>query len=237
MSDFFLMQNKITATPDGATVTPVDDYTIWLRCADVSDTFGSLASVIADTTAMETLCNNLNALRYMVRSEDVIMPAVLANSNWIAELKACAYAVSIPTMTNYTVPSGEASASSEFSSEHNAWRAFDKDIRHFSFGAVTGWLQYQFEMPVYVFQMGFANYQGNYGFKDITIQGSNNGSTFTNIKNITISSVGTASVNLSEFFTIVNSTAYDYWRLNVTSNYGQTDSAIIEVQFYGLDLS
>jgi hypothetical protein len=54
--------------PDGATVTPVDDYTIWLRCAELPNIYGSLANVLADSAAMTTLMSSENAVNYMLRS-------------------------------------------------------------------------------------------------------------------------------------------------------------------------
>jgi hypothetical protein len=54
--------------PDGATVTPVDDYTIWLRCAELPNTYGSLANVLANSATMTILMSSENAVAYMVRS-------------------------------------------------------------------------------------------------------------------------------------------------------------------------
>ena len=118
-------------TPDGATVTPVDDYRIWLRCAELPNTYGSLANVIANSTAMETLCNNLNALRYMRRSSSTILPAIYADSDWVAELKASIYAVKVPTMTGYTTPSGEVTASGYYNG-FLPWWAFALNIPYIS---------------------------------------------------------------------------------------------------------
>lgn len=110
---------------DGATVMPVDDYVIWLQCAGLDNPYGSLANVIADTTAMETLCNNLNALRYMVRSEDVIMSAVMANSDWVLALDSSAYSIKVPTMTSDTTPSGITKFAVNNTSRTDAYKMFN----------------------------------------------------------------------------------------------------------------
>ena len=60
---------------------------LWLRCAGISPNgYADLAAVIADSDAKTILCDNLNALRYMVRSDSTIMSAVLASSDWIVAL-------------------------------------------------------------------------------------------------------------------------------------------------------
>jgi len=112
--------------PDGATKIPVDNYKTWLLCAGIPDTFGSLANVIASASARATLCNNLNALRYMVRSITTIMPAVLASSDWITALQGSTYCVKTPTMTSDTAPSGRAFADSVLEAGYEAFKAFDK---------------------------------------------------------------------------------------------------------------
>ena len=72
---------------DGETVEPVNDYTVWLKCADIPNTFGSLANVIADAGAMDTLSNEENAVNYMVRSS-AIMTAVIASSTAMTAVAA-----------------------------------------------------------------------------------------------------------------------------------------------------
>lgn len=236
---------------DGATVTPVDDYTIWLKCAGVTDTFRSLANVIANADARETLCNNINALRYMVRSEDVIMPAVLANANWLSELDVCSYAITTPTMTSATAPSGVVSATNQIASLE-AYKAFNKDATTKNAGwlAETGvtvpvYIQYQFANTDYrVYKTKLTTYtpysSGISGkFK---IQGSTDGTSFVDL-------VTNVSFN-STFDTIVNSIAlaetnglYQYFRLvytelSVPYIHKSGDYALFtaEVEFYVLDL-
>ncbi len=241
MADFFLMQNKIITVPYGATITPVDDYVIWLRCAELPNTYGSLANVLADSNAMEVLCNNLNALRYMVRSEDVIMPAVLADSDWVTELDTCAYAVTIPTMTSNDAPSGIASASSVSLDYYHAWKAFDKVLATANAWAVpdgthTGWLQYQFPQNVRVYrgriQGGVAT---NRMWKTVQMQSSSNGSSFTNMTAV-INVIN--SITAPTDFVILDNADVAYWRLNCLSDYNAATGVLLyELYLYGLDLS
>jgi hypothetical protein len=240
MADFFLIQPRISPAPDGSTVNPVDDYAIWLRCAGLPNSYGSLANVIADSNAMEVLCNNLNALRYMVRSEDVIMPSVLADSDWIAELDACAYAVTIPTMTANDAPSGTASASASVL-PYDAWQAFNKDATWPSAWAITngshtGWLQYQFTKNVRVYR---GRIQGSVNtwrmWKTVQMQSSSNGSSFTNMTSV-INVINSTTVPTD--FVISDNADVAYWRLNCLSDYNDVDGAILhELYLYGLDLS
>ncbi len=230
-----ILGNINTVMPDGATVTPVDDYAIWLECAELPNTYGSLANVIADTTAMETLCNNLNALRYMVRSASTILPEVLADADWIAGLKACAYATQVPTMTGYTTPSGVVSASS-YSGSQWPYNAFANSSTYFwKFTLASAAIAYTFLTKVWVFSVGFSTTASQYGIKTFSLQGSSDGVSYTDLLGST-EAIKNTSVQL---FTLglLSSESFNTIRLNISRGYAVGDTRVRYLQFYGLDLN
>ena len=229
--------------PDGATVTPVDDYTIWLRCAELRNTYGSLANVIANSTAMETLCNNLNALRYMVRSTASILPAVLADSGWVTALDSSAYATHTPTMTSNTTPSGVASWSwsSPGYSGSLPWRAFDKDdwaALPPDYATKTGYYQYEFHDAVWIYKVKY-DLTGltTQSAKDPVLSVSDDGSTFTTI--VSQKTLAQASTSYHVRDTNLGVGSGKYVRVNVTNNTGGSTipGSFCELEFYGLNLS
>lgn len=80
------------AIPDGRTVTPINDVTIWQKCAGIANpTYTTLAEVLADTGILQILMASDNAVDYLARSKQFIGSLAL-----------------VPTMTSNTTPSGEA---------------------------------------------------------------------------------------------------------------------------------
>ena len=249
MADFFLMQNKIElGLPDGATVTPVDDYVIWLRCAGLPNTYGSLANVIADTTAMEILRNNVNALRYMVRSISTIQPAVLANASWVTALKSSIYAVFVPTMTSNTVPNGEVIYSTFVNATYSAWKAFDGDdaTPWFPIAGYATWggqyLGYKDTKSVFLFG-GDARFSSNLA-SPVTltykIQCSTDGSAWTDISGNLTRVIASNNDTLQSLGAITaHSVTGLYHRLlAISQSAGSPQGAgIWTMQFYSLDLS
>lgn len=147
---------QIEATPDGSTVTPVNDIQTWLHCANIWDkNYTTLSEVLADTTTLLALINSNNAVDYMVRSHDwcddvcadaTAMTYIGANNyaadtlladsgtgNWLESICNSTYFesvlnVKVPTMTSNTTPSGVASASSSFGANYPAFKALDADV-------------------------------------------------------------------------------------------------------------
>lgn len=144
------IRNLISSTvPDGKTVTPTDDISIWLACGGRSETYTTLSQVLADSTCLSALINDNNAIDYLVRSttwaSDVCgdsgaMSAIggnnyaantlLADSTWFSAIWASAYIdsvfnVKVPDMTSDTTPSGICSASSVYGDANPAWKGFD----------------------------------------------------------------------------------------------------------------
>ena len=70
----------------------------------------------------------------------------------------------VPDMTDYTVPSGVAGASSEYSSSYPAWKAFDTDPSGNSmwisdFSSFPEWIAYEFAtlVPIHAYAITYSN--------------------------------------------------------------------------------
>lgn len=140
----------LNATPEGATVLPINDIQIWLNCANIWDkTYTTLDEVLADNTTLLALISSNNAVDYMARStnwassvtanstamtyigaNDYCANKLLNNSTWCTAICNSTYFesvlnVKVPTMTSDTTPSGTASASSVIATSFAAWKAFN----------------------------------------------------------------------------------------------------------------
>lgn len=120
--------------PDGSTVLPTDDIQTWLKCAGINDktSYTTLADVLGDATTLLALMSDNNAVDYLVRSK-----------SWTGKGL-------VPVMTDATHPSGEASASGQYSTNY-AWKAFDgDDATAWYITAAEGQLYYEFPSAVKV---------------------------------------------------------------------------------------
>lgn len=206
--------------PDGRTVEPTDDIQIWLHCANIWDkSYTTLAEVLADTDTLLALISSNNAVDYMVRS-----------TTWAV---ATAF---VPNMTGYTTPEGEVLYSSEYPGIP-AWQLFDGDnsTRWVSYAA-TDYAGYKFTSKKIVSSLWYYQVASNATElgrlpKNFTLQGSNDGSTWTDIQ----SYVGLQQQNNK--FSTTNTTEYQYYRINITSNYGQSVIQINELQFYSASVT
>lgn len=233
----FLLNPFILSTigiPNGSTVTPVDDYTIWLACAEISNTYGSLAAVIADSTAKSTLCNNKNALRYMVRSMSTIIPAVFANAGWVTALGVSTYATVVPIMTSDTAPSGTASASSVYSAGAEAFRAFMRDAAQYwaptNYEALNSRISYEFPQNVYIYKVVYTNYSNaTFNGRAFKFQGYKDAA-WDDLA--TVTPVSTANVVTTTLITdLIDCPKYGL--LFTTSG----NVVVRQLQFYGLNLT
>lgn len=141
---------ELNDTPEGATVTPVNDIQIWLHCANIWDkTYTTISQVLSDTSTLLALISSNNAADYMARStnwassvcanstamgyignNNYCANKLIANSTWRTAICNSSYFESVlnakvPTMTSDTTPSGVASASSVFPGSYEAYKAFD----------------------------------------------------------------------------------------------------------------
>jgi|GEM_PF-728713 len=121
-------------------------------------------------------------------------------------------------------------------SAENYPRLIDNDPTtkyYISYAAV--WVQYQSTAPVVVAQYTItsANDSPSRDPKDWTLQGSNNGSSWTVLD--TQSGQAFATRFLTKSYLIANSTAYTYYRLNITANSGATATQFAELELLGND--
>jgi len=141
----------------------------------------------------------------------------------------------IPTMTSNSTPSGIASASTEISSTYAAWKAFDKIVTGDSGWitasfVTTGWLKYQFALAKIVVSYTITppyTYANDRAPKDFQFQGSNNDTDWTTLDS---QSGITWTSNTPRTFTFSNTTAYLYYRLNVTAIRGSDYVWVCELQ-------
>lgn len=148
----------------------------------------------------------------------------------------------VPTMTDYSVPSGTASASSEVNTGNRAWQAFDDNpgppatagASRWISAATTGTLQYDFGSGVtkiITYYSIVGEFQGetvNRGPKTWTFEGSNNGSSWTVLD--TQTNVAAWVQGEKRTYSVANTTAYRYYRLNITANQGADFVAIQELE-------
>lgn len=210
------------AVPDGRTVTPINDVTIWQQCAGIANpTYTTLGEVLADVGVLSVLMASDNAVDYLVRCKEFIKGENL-----------------VPIMTSNTTPQGEAFASNEYSSDFYAFKAFDGDNDtswSCSIGsqyAVNQYVGYEFINPVVVTSVfilpGEAGNTSANGcrVKNYKIEGSNDG-TWTTLA----SSTYTASNSTGEVLTFNNTSAYRYYRCYVVDNYANLTIFVRTVQF------
>lgn len=126
-----------------------------------------------------------------------------------------------PAMTGLTTPSGTASATSSFVNEE-PWRAFDRSTSSFAtFGTGSGgYLRYDFgsgnsKIINFYSMIGFRSGIGERSPKTWTLEGSNNGTTWTTLDTQTNAPAWTA--NESRTYKTSNTTAYRYYQINVSA--------------------
>ena len=134
----------------------------------------------------------------------------------------------VPTMTDYTVPAGVVAASSEVNTDNRAWRAFDRDSGNTRWLAntTTGWIRYDFGagnakvIRYYAItgQNDTATYRNPLSW---TLDGSNDASSWTTLHSV--ASTPAFSQNETRTFQTTNTTAYRYYRINITAPQAGTD--------------
>ena len=150
------------------------------------------------------------------------------------------YREAVPVMTSDTTPSGVASASSINRTGYNAFKAFDGLVLQTRWtsqvNTTNQWLQYKFDEAKVIEKVsilaGALDVSASYVDMDVTIQGSNDGSSFTDLKSDTI----LASENLiDKYIFLDNKNSYLYYRLQFTGHnvvYSGNWTCIHEFQMY-----
>ena len=148
----------------------------------------------------------------------------------------------IPAMTSNTTPSGECSAGSINSANYAAWKAFDgvwnsqTDRWVTAVNVYGSYLQYKFDEPKEVAKMKI-QFGDMFNSTDVdcgvTIKGSNDGTTFTNLLQFTLQPSDRDKINE---YIIANSDLYSYYRIqfdtyNISTSSGKYNG-IVGVQMY-----
>jgi len=136
----------------------------------------------------------------------------------------------VPTMTTNTTPLGVAAASAFFDAPRDAFAAFNDDLGTYwitTSGTVTGTISYDFGSGVtkiitYYSMVGpwLGEANPNVAPKTWTFEGSNNGSSWTVLDTETAVPVWVAGEKRT--YSTSNTTAYRYYRINVSANQGNT---------------
>ncbi len=146
--------------PDGKTVTPTDDITIWLECADIKNTgYTTVSEVIADAGVLTSVLTNDNANDYLARSttfastitaDNLAMTTIGQNNyaanvllsveDWVTAFYESSYRdivlnVKIPIMTSNTTPSGICSGTSVYGNGADFYKAVDNSATASEFDA------------------------------------------------------------------------------------------------------
>jgi len=148
----------------------------------------------------------------------------------LSSIYAPSYVNLIPAMTSNTLPSPlVASASSAF---YPAWQAFSNNIYQFdgwitTYQTLTGWIQQDLgtgtTISAYQLKATVLNQVDPLARmpKTWTMQGSNNGSSWTTLD--TQTNVPTWSPSEWRIYTIASPASYRYYRLNITANQGSVN--------------
>lgn len=153
------------------------------------------------------------------------------------EMKVC-----VPTMTSNTTPYGEASADSIYGSDYPAWKAFDGDdttFWHSNGGTQDHYIQYKFTNPICVRRFTYSDRRNDTTVRLVTkiiVQGSNDGTNFTDI-------YSTTNIDNTPFvfktYDFDNTNCFLYYRIAVTMQDSGSNSywTVNTIQFFGFDYS
>jgi hypothetical protein len=246
----------LSSVPEGSTVLPTDDVSIWLACGGRTENYTTVSEVLADSTCLLALLSDNNANDYLVRSttwastitadsnamtyiglNNYCANTLIADSVWLNAIANSEYIesvlnVKVPTMTGYTTPEGEVFQSSVNGSRYG-WYAFDNNLANFwaSTSRTNSYIGYRFAQPFRVRAVRIAGGQPDVPTqspKNIIVQCSTNGLVYEDVQSLVVSQYA------DEKFGVINDLEVNYWRVFCTDNYGgPTATAIREIQFYG----
>lgn len=203
-----------------------------------------IEAVSDDINTINDFCANDNAMKWIGLRDYVcdgltaingVEAKFLASEYWERYLKD-----HVPTMTSNTAPYGVASGTSDGS---NAWRAFNGTNES---GSTDAWggsgvnirLAMEFPTPICVKEFEITNRNNStvYAVKDFTLQGSNDGTNWTDLGNYAKQD-GIAN---KEKFSALNNDYYKMYGIYVTSVYDTSSakySRVGQLQFYGRSLN
>lgn len=137
----------------------------------INNTKEIMPIVVNSQTAMDIILKEENIYKYIFGNTEENIPV---NTNWINEILKNNKAIecldnskptTVPNMTGYKTPYGEAKAKSEYSGGKNpAWKAFnsatstENDCWHsYDNDELPQWIQYKFEKPVLIYKFYMQN--------------------------------------------------------------------------------
>ncbi len=243
--------------PDGSTVLPTDDIEILLNCANIWDSpITTLSELLADSTTLETVINDNNAIDYLVRStsfasdiasnqtamsliglNNYASNTLLADSTWLNAICNSAYFnkvlnTSNPTMTSNTTPAGNLASVSD-AYESVAYQIFDNnDTTKWLSMSNNPWAKLELATPFAVnrVMLKYADVARS-DTLTLTIAGSND--------DVTYSTIDTVTTNLNsnaQTFAVLNNTAYKYYKFTWNGYLyisGQYNARVATIQFNG----
>jgi len=198
--------------------------------------FGKAAGDLRTDVYQDILMNQ----RYIADLADPNTAQDAATKNYVDNSTKRNYSGYIPVLeANASRLGFVARASTTINSNYNPYGAFNNfnaDGLNGSWVSATstGWLQIQCPQPVVIWQVALKSRAGLPG-RNITawnIAGSNNGTMFTTLLTSTTALLGAATA--PSFVNISTTTAYQYYRLNITGYVGSVDVGVQVMQLYVL---
>lgn len=241
----------------GDSLGPTNDVQGWLMCAEIYDkNYTTVSQVIADSTTLNALIADENAVKYMKRStgfasdicgsstamtaiglDNDCSNALLLDSTWLAAICGSTYFesvlnVKVPTMTGNTTPSGECIGDSRYSSDtYTYFKAFDNNGATYwvsNTNSTSGqWIGYGFAASEKILKATLTATSAT--VCQSKIQYSEDGSSWTDSGvTFSVSSAdGTKAVIIGDVGT------HKYWRTYCTGANASNMYGLYEVQFYG----
>ena len=176
--------------------------------------------IVWDPNVMNAIANSSTAMNAVINSQTALNAIRNNTTVWNTFINSTINVKEVPTMVSNTAPEGVASASSISGSTYNAFRAFDKNTNTYwqAGGDAPQWIQYQFVSPVFVHTItliGWGASGNSFNPTSITIQASDNGSTFIDIQTFNQEFTSTPTT-----LYIAKQGYYRYWRVKVNYTVG-----------------
>ena len=218
------------------------DTDIFVECSNDGTNWtqiGSLGLTDAKKKDIQFIdCNNSNAYLYLsIRFDTYNILSGTSQFCGLAEIQFYAWQPkgNVPIMTSNSAPYGEVSGNGG----SDYYKAFDGNYPSsytMLSGEGTAYITYKFTNPVCI-KRAFFDYDASVGYtRTVKIQGSNDGSTWTDLKEETLTGV-VAGENQSTV-EITNNAYYLYVKVLYTAYTGGSGAVRFnEIQFYGRTLS
>ena len=201
----------------------------------IANSLTAMQAIANSPAAMQAIANSLTAMQAIILSQTALDQIRANSSAWQTFINSTTLTRrQVPQMTSNTAPEGTASASSIYSSDYDAFKAFDKNTGSCWVAASSAftdqWLGYYFPagVEVFVHTVSVRNHTSSWGAKDVRVQRSNDGTNWETVLETTLS-----NANSNEQVLYVSKSGYArMWRLFIVNTYGSTPH-IYELNFIG----